>query len=176
MKETCCWHFSLFIQSSCKCCIKYYNISLLYRSDLTPWPDWGWWRQLTNIISQITRDTSVASRSEQWVVGRVLGENIILDIYCQHKIDGSFIRLRTNLKIGELPTSGFDQKDTTTSFYISVFCTTPHHTTPRHMLLTLNQQLCLHSNILISSFQSTLAPPSSPCLDICLNILRPCLF
>ena len=57
---------------------------------------------------------------------RVLGEDIILDIYCQHKIDGSFIRLRTNLKIGELPTSGFDQKDTTTSFYISVSSTTPH--------------------------------------------------
>ena len=38
----------------------------------------------------------------------ITSEGIRRDIYCQHKIDGSFIRLRTNLKIGELPTSGFD--------------------------------------------------------------------
>ena len=60
----------------------------------------------------------------------ITSEGIRRDIYCQHKIDGSFIRLRTNLKIGELPTSGFDQKDTTTSFYISVSGTT-HHTPHR---------------------------------------------
>ena len=94
----------------------------------------------------------------------ITSEGIRRDIYCQHKIDGSFIRLRTNLKIGELPTSGFDQKDTTTSFYISVSGTTHHtpHTTPRHMLLTLNQQLCLQSHILISSFQSSPPPPAPP--------------